>query len=119
MKDIQELYEDAMTILNDPRGIDPELKDMIEGYFAGIRDVMLGHNSITVRFDSSSMNDIKSFIEEVWNRPEGIIEDEVSKLCFKLLCQKVIQVFDWNVSDREPDFDADDELNAIISKRII
>lgn len=95
MKDIQELYEDAMTILNDPRGIDPDLKDLLDGYFAGICDVMLGHNNITARFDNSSLYDIKSFIEEVWNRPEGIIEDEVSRLCFRLLCEKIIDIFNW------------------------
>ena len=90
MKDIQELYEDAMTILNDPRGINPELMAPLEGYFAGIRDVMVVNNNITARFDYFSLNDIKSFIEEIWNRPESIIEDEVSRLCFRLLCKKVI-----------------------------
>lgn len=87
-KDIQELYENAIKILNDPNGIPPILRDPLRGYFAGVRDVMYDH--ITTRFDESSTYDLKSFLEEMWERPEGIIEDDLTRQCFRLLCEKVI-----------------------------
>lgn len=87
-KDIQELYEDAIKILNDPDGIAPELRDLLEGYFAGIKDTMCDRT--TTRFDESSTYDLKSFLEELWNRPNGIIEDDLTRRCFKLLCERVI-----------------------------
>lgn len=87
-KDIQELYEEAIEILNDPNGVALELRDLLRGYFAGVRDAM--YDRITTRFDNSSIYDIKPFLEEMWERPTGIIEDDLTRRCFKLLCEKVI-----------------------------
>ena len=93
MIDIQQLYEDAMTILNDPRGLDELQTAFLKGYFSAmydeIRELIEPNTDITDK-------DFADFIECIWQRKNAIVEDDQLRRRFCLLCQKVIEVFNWN-----------------------
>ena len=92
-QDIQQLYEDAMTILNDPRGLDEYQKSFLEGYFSAMYDEI--HELIEPNTDITD-EDFIDFIECIWQRKNAIVEDDQLRRRFCLLCQKVVQVFNWN-----------------------
>ena len=93
MTDIQELYEDAMTILNDPRGLNELQESFLEGYFSAMYDEI--HELAEPNTETIS-DDFIDFIECIWQRKNAIVEDDQLRRRFCLLCQKVIEVFNWN-----------------------
>ena len=93
MKDIQELYEDAMTVLNDPRGMDCIQTSFLEGYFSAMYDEI---HDLTEPNSDFTEEEIPGFLTEIWQRPNALVEDEVLRRRFCLLCQKIIDVFNWS-----------------------
>ena len=93
MTDIQQLYEDAMTILNDPRGLDDLHTAYIKGYFSAMYDEI---HELTEPNSELINIGIADLIESIWQRPNTLVEDDQLRRRFCLLCQKVIQVFEWN-----------------------
>lgn len=92
MQDVQALYEDAMTILNDPRGMDPYKTSFIEGYFSAMFDIL--HN----RWEPNTEvidETLAETLENIWQRKNAIVEDDRLRQIFCLLCQKVIKVCEW------------------------
>ena len=92
MEDEQELYEDAMTILNDPRGMNTFQTSFLEGYFSAMYDEM--HERWWPNKEITGDN-FADMLDEIWQRPNAIIEDDLLRRRFCLLCQKVIEVFEW------------------------
>lgn len=93
MTDIQELYEDAMTVLNDPRGLDELQTAFLKGYFSAMYDEI--HELVEPDTELITYG-FADLIESVWQRKNAIVEDDQLRRRFCLLCQKVIQVFNWN-----------------------
>lgn len=92
MKDIIGLHDTAVDLLTN-YDFDQLQMAFLEGFFSAMYDEI---HELTIPNTEITEEDLINFIEDIWQRKNAIVEDDQLRRRFCLLCQKIIQVFEWN-----------------------